>query len=498
MAIPSPSRRLRPECQWQEKCFANGMTMAPWDRELIPRFVDWKRAARKLLLSLVAFASFACATSAQTPAPEFMPLYSAQPILQKMDAGNSSGPSASISSQDWIAWLQKSDAQVRQRLDTGEEDSLTNLLRFGVTYTKEYRIDDEYLVLYGQSSLVNAFAENRANDLIKALATPNGNQGFIEMRTFLEKRGFSLNSPAERKKLKAYLLANLARMQKEFLQAREQAKANRDQMFEHRGISLDSNLWPDYDLDLSLQTLLKQGRLKPGTIQRVAIVGPGLDFVNKQQGVDYYPPQTTQPFAVLDSLVRLGLSNPQIVEVYTLDISPRVNVHIQAAKKNAAAGRDYTVQLPWFTEGRWSDDFRASFTTYWQRLGAQIGQPVAAIQVPPGSPGFATRAVKIRSAVVNRIKPVDMNIVYQRLPLAPGERFDLVIGTNIFLYYGGFEQSLARANVASMLKPGGYLLSNDKLPDTVPSGLEQVEVTEIPMTGPPVMTDYIYCYRRAE
>jgi hypothetical protein len=74
----------------------------------------------------------------------------------------------------------------------------------------------------------------------------------------------------------------------------------------------------------------------------------------------------------------------------------------------------------------------------------------------------------------------------------------LIIGTNIFLYYGAFEQSLARANVASMLKPGGYLLSNDKLPDTVPSGLDQVMVTDIPMTGPPVMTDYIYCYRRAE
>ena len=49
--------------------------------------------------------------------------------------------------RDWMAWLQKSDAQVRQRLDIGEEDSLTNLLRFGVTYTKEYRIDDDYLVL---------------------------------------------------------------------------------------------------------------------------------------------------------------------------------------------------------------------------------------------------------------------------------------------------------------------------------------------------------------
>jgi hypothetical protein len=367
-----------------------------------------------------------------------------------------------------------------------------------VTYTKEYRIDDDYLMVYGKSTLVNAFAENRANDLIKALAAPNRNQGFLEMQAFVEKKGYSLNSPAQRQKLKAYLLANLSRMQKDLLQAREQAKTNRNQMFQNRGISLDSNLWPDYDLDLSLQTLLKQGMLKPGSIRRVAIVGPGLDFVNKQQGVDYYPPQTTQPFAVLDSLFRLGLAKPEDVELDTFDISSRVNLHIEMTRKNAALGRAYTVQLPWFTEGRWSDDFRAKFTRYWQNLGTQIGQPVAAIPVPPETTGFTTKAVDVRPAIVSRVKPVDMNIVFQWLPLAPEQRFDLIIGTNIFLYYGGFEQALARANVAAMLKPGGYLLSNDKLEDTVPSGMEQVMAIEIPMTGAPVITDYIYCYRRME
>ncbi len=89
-----------------------------------------------------------------------------------------------------------------------------------------------------------------------------------------------------------------------------------------------------------------------------------------------------------------------------------------------------------------------------------------------------------------------MNIVFQQLPLAPDERFDLIIGTNIFLYYGPFEQALARVNVAAMLKPGGYLLSNDKLQETLMSGLEPVMTTEIPLTGAPVITDYIYCYRR--
>jgi hypothetical protein len=448
--------------------------------------------------SLVFFVLVSIAPSAafQASAPEFMSLESAQPVLQKMGPGDGAHPGAGVNSKDWSAWLQKSDAAIRQRLDTGEEDSLTNLLRFGVTFTKEYRIDDEYLVRYGQSSLVNAFAENRANDLIKALAAPNGNQGFVEMRAFVEKKGFSLDSPAQQKKLKAYLLANLARMQKEFLQAQEQAKTNRDQMFQNRGISLDTNLWPDYDLDEHLQRMLDKGMLSPDSIRRVAIVGPGLDFTNKQQGLDFYPPQTVQPFAVLDSLFRLGLSSPDNIELYTMDISSRVNLHIEAARKNAASGRAYTVQLPWYADGRWTDEFRFKFTQYWQRLGAKIGEPVAPSPVPEASLGFETRAVKIRPAVVNRVKPVDMNIVFQRLPLAPEERFDLIIGTNIFLYYSGFEQSLARVNVAAMLKSGGYLLSNDKLQDTVLAGLEQVMVTEIPMTGAPVITDYIYCYRR--
>jgi hypothetical protein len=425
-----------------------------------------------------------------------MSLESAKPVLQKMSAGDAAHPGPGASSKDWLAWLQKSDAEIRQRLDTGEEDTLTNLLRFGVTFTKEYRIDDEYLVRYGQSSLVNAFAENRANDLIKALAAPNGNQGMVEMRAFVEKKGFSLNSPAGRKQLKAYLLANLARMQKEFLQAREQAKVNRDQMFQHRGISLDTNLWPDYDLDQQLKSMMDKGMVKRGSIRRVAIVGPGLDFANKQEGLDFYPPQTVQPFAVLDSLFRLGLASPDDVELYTLDISSRVNLHIEAARKNAALGRAYTVQLPWYADGRWTDEFRVKFTQYWRSLGAKIGEPVAPIPVPEAAAGFETRAVKIRPAVVSRVKPVDMNIVFQRLSLAPAERFDLIIGTNIFLYYSAFEQSLARVNVAAMLKPGGYLLTNDRLQDTVPSGLEQVMMTEIPMTAPPVIIDKIYCYRR--
>ncbi len=168
---------------------------------------------------------------------------------------------------------------------------------------------------------------------------------------------------------------------------------------------------------LSLQSLLKSGKLKPGSIQRVAIVGPGLDFVNKQQGVDYYPPQTTQPFAVLDSLLRLGLSNPQTVEVYTLDISPRVNVHIEAARKNAAAGREYTVQLAVVHGG--TLDRRLPRQVY-ELLAESRGADRTASCCDPSAARISGLCYKSRQdsrrGVSAAIKPVDMNIVYQRLP----------------------------------------------------------------------------------
>ena len=108
-------------------------------------------------------------------------------------------------------------------------------------------------------------------------------------------------------------------------------------------------------------------------------------------------------------------------------------------------------------------EFRAKFVDYWKALGSRIGEPVAPIPVPEVLSGIETRAVRVRPAMVGRVDPVDMNIVYQVLPEAPGGRFDLIVGTNIFLYYGAFEQSLARSNIAAMLSAGGYLLSNDKL-----------------------------------
>lgn len=451
----------------------------------------------KLSLLVIAFvACFPLRSACQAFQSEFISFAAARPILQgfsqSLPAGLASSP---LDESLWSAWVQTNDREIRQRLDRGAEDTFTNLLRFGVSFTKEYRIDDEYLARYGQSSLVDSFAENRVKDLIRALTAPNPPERIIEMRAFLQTRGFILKTPQQRAKVKEYLLGNLARMRDDFLKYRAQPKdEHRFQLFQDRGISLDTNLWPNYQLDLHFRSMVQKGLLVPGGVHRIAIVGPGLDFANKEAGADFYPPQTTQPFAVLDSLVRLGIADPANVEIYTLDISPEVNLHIAHARQEAALGHPYIVQLAWNTARPMSDEYREKFTDYWQQLGKKIGSAVVSIPVPNGIGAIRNRAVRIPPAIVRQVIPLDINIVYQRL--APGPDFDLVIGTNIFIYYGAFEQSLARANIAAMLRPGGFLLSNDKLPDTVPSSLNDVLETPVVSSLEPRIWDVVFCYQR--
>ncbi len=454
------------------------------------------------LLLLAAPLALSFAAAGQQPQTEFISRDAAQPVLRAFSGNLPADLGPAPSAAAWQDWVRKQDAGIRQRLDAGEEDTLTNLLRFGVTFTKEYQIDRAYLAAYGTSSLVNAFAENRANDLIRALSSPTANEGMLEMRAFLIHRGYSFKTAEDRARLKRHLLDNLAHMRDEFTQFREKLNTadagEQAHLYAQRGISLDSNLWPDYALNRSLAELAQAGLLKPGTVRRIAIIGPGLDFANKEYGNDFYPPQSIQPFAVLDSLVRLGLTDSKSFELYTFDISPGVNIHLARAKKNAAAGKPYVVQLPWNSSVPFSPEYLKAFETYWQALGEKVGEPVKPVTVPLQLAGDVhIHAVSIRPAIAARITPVDMNIVFQRAAAIGGEeKFDLIIGTNIFIYYGPFEQSLARANLAAMLKPGGVALSNDLLADQAPSELDLAHTTTIEVATDPQIIERVYAYER--
>jgi hypothetical protein len=223
----------------------------------------------------------------------------------------------------------------------------------------------------------------------------------------------------------------------------------------------------------------------------VAVIGPGLDFTDKQEGYDFYPLQTIQPFAVIDSLRARNLAAARDFQMTTFDLNPRVNDHIDAAKRRAQGGAAYTVQLPRDATQRWQREL----LSYWTRVGDRIGESVRPTAPPPAAGRVDVRAVRIRPDVVETITARDLDIILQRPdPLPESERFDLVIATNILIYYDVFEQSLALANIARMLRSGGVLLTNNPLFELPAIPVHQVGETKAVYTD--AGSDWIAWYQR--
>ena len=162
---------------------------------------------------------------------------------------------------------------------------------------------------------------------------------------------------------------------------------------------------PNFAIERALLSLKAQGHIAPLSVRRVGIIGPGLDFTDKEDGYDFYPQQTIQPFAIIDSLVRTGLARTADLRVTTLDLSSRVNDHLRRAGDRARRGEGYTLQLPRDANVRWNPDA----IDYWLRFGDRIASPVSPVALPPGIGDVKVRAVRIRPDVVSLINPEDVN-----------------------------------------------------------------------------------------
>lgn len=441
----------------------------------------------------------------------------AQPILSAMNEvlpNELKDKSSAEVAEIWPKWIANRDDEIRGRLAQGDEDSLVNFLLFGTSYTKRPRITAEDLKRLevskitslrtdSSSSMTNLHA--RTDDLIRALSLPGKDERLLFARDVLiNQKGHSIKTAAGRAKLKNYLLSRMTAVLKEqesYASALAAARslgdtteefAERSTIYRNRGLSSDTSLLPNFALEESLKAILARGLLSGASIRRVAIVGPGLDFIDKQEGYDFYPQQTIQPFAVVDSLFRLGLSRPDALAVTTFDLSPRVNHHLRLAQSRAMAGQKYVVQLPRDPQATWKPEAVA----YWERFGSQIGVPAPPVPIPASAGNLQIRAVGIWPKIAARITPVDMNIVLQHLELQPNERFDLIIATNIFVYYDNFEQSLALANVARMLRPGGIMLSNNALLELPFSRVRSVDYTTVVYSDRADDGDHVVWYQR--
>ncbi len=343
-----------------------------------------------------------------------------QPVFAAFAAAGIRAPAFSDEAE-FDGWIRQRDADVRGRIDRGLEDSISALVLTGSSFTTLPKISN------------TGDAVNAAGDL----------------------------TPAARSRVHALEQAG-------FQRKHAQGPPRMD-----GGISGETSLLAGFAIEDSLANLKSRGAI-PARIRRIAVIGPGLDFAG-----DMFPPQSIQPFAVLDSVLRLGLAQASDVEVTSFDLNPSVLTHIKTLPAKVRSGR-YRVQLPPQAAAGWN----AGSTAYWQHFGDLIGKPV--------KPQFATR-----------ILAEELNLVAQTREASAGQGFDLVVATNVFGYYNVLEQAMAMTNIAQMLASagivlasGGIVLANNPLPTDKVQALEYLGVRHVSFTDNGAGDDVLMFRRR--
>ena len=286
-----------------------------------------------------------------------------------------------------------------------------------------------------------------------------------------------------------YMRVMLFLQQKEFLgRGRPEFIAR---LYQRRGLSTDTAVEAGYSVHAGLGVL--KGLDPSRRIRRVLIVGPGIDLAPRTAMLESGPPQSYQPWAVIDALVGLGLSTLDDLEVVGGDINPRVVDHLREARQAPPRLRLVT-GLGENAAVAFSQDYRGYFAS----LGRAVGSIRPGVKAPAGHLA-KTVTVSKKAAAVLRAEP--LNIVTERLD---GETFDLVIATNILPYFDEKELLLALSNISAMLSSGGVLLHNELRPgvpeDAAAAGMpveQSRQVIVATVKDAPPLVDTIWLHRKA-
>lgn len=319
------------------------------------------------------------------------------PVVQhllQIDAGNFAGYIASI------------ERRTAERELEGENDHLIFYVLQSKEFTKAARLEPALCAKqYIESGTISKAAQTRMRQFAAATAET---ERLAYFRSLLPRE-----NPVEYLR-KEYARAMQSLYAKEF--------ADKSNYYQSRGHSTDTQVTANYALWTALSVLKAS---QPGLkLERVLIVGPGMDIAPRTGLVDRYPPQSYQPYAVAQILRDLNFSGTPRIEC--VDINDRVVRFIRGF-----AGRS---------------ELRLDF------------------RVPPGDPefeswarGLAPMLASVPKKVAEAVSAEKLNIITQRL----GSKYDLVVATNVLLYFDDSELLLAIANIESMLGAGGYFIHNE-------------------------------------
>ena len=303
----------------------------------------------------------------------YLPLVQARPVLESFAGELPGGLQASaLTPEAWLAWETARDREIRERLKRGDADSVLNLVLFGTSFTAEPRVTDS-------SDLAGRLILARVKDMAQAVSHPGRNERLQFAAEWLKQNGADPNWPDAAKRVQAVLLENALRVlreQRAYAKAIDEAKRKEDaaglfvkrsSLYQDRGLSLDTSFRPNYAIERSLAEIKATGLLR--NVRRAAVIGPGLDFADKRSGYDFYPIQTLQPFALIDSLRKLRLAGAAEPEVGSSTSAAGYWNTSGARWRKPTPGFHSTAQIPLDGGTRWLPET----IDYWRKFGAEIG-----------------------------------------------------------------------------------------------------------------------------
>jgi hypothetical protein len=416
---------------------------------------------------------------------------------------------AGVSSSSFPAFLDRLNRTHAERVREGDLDHLVFYCLQSTHFTRQRPIepalsaralvddlpetDRAAYLERGTADLLHvpAAVTARTRDLLRTLDSGDRDPRLVYFRQLAE-AALPKGAGRETAVLREYLRAMRFLYQKEFVAQRAPDAADAvASLYRSRGLSTDTAIEAGYTVRLGLAVLKA---IEPERrIRRVLIVGPGLDLAPRTSLIDEAPPDSYQPWAVMDALVGLGLARIDDLSVVGGDINPRVVDHIRRRTTAAPPLLRLLSGLklaPGLTLER---DYR----DYFSNLGLAIGSGRPLVTERDGR---LSKELRVLPAAAHALTAEPLDIVTERLD---GPPFDLAIATNILPYFDDTELALAMSNIAGMLAPGGILLHNEPRPAlreiATAVGLPMEQSRQAPIArvaGAPPLADMVFLHRR--
>jgi hypothetical protein len=380
--------------------------------------------------------------------------------------------------------------EARVRVRQGDLDHLIFYLLQSTHFTRLPPIEPAVSAKAVHDGVRTDAVEARLTAFLKAVDSPDRDPRLAYFRALLA-------DAASKRDRRAVVRGEYQRVMT-FLYGKEFASRGQPEttalLYRTRGLSTDTAVEAGYSVQVGLGVLKALDPLR--RIRRVLIVGPGIDLAPRTGMLEVGPPESYQPWAVIDALLSLGLSSMDDLAVVGADINPRVVDHLRAARQSPPV-----LRLVSGLGETGAVTFSADYRDYFAALGRSAGTIRPGAKAPAGHLA-KTVSISPKAAALLRAEP--LNIVTERFDRLDGEPFDLVIATNILPYFDHIELMLALANISAMLSPGGVLLHNELRPglpeDAAAAGLpveQSRQVIVATVKGAPPLVDTVWLHRKA-